>query len=143
MVRGEKLGQADFTLIDEAGSVGTKAGIFYAATYGANKAPVTLLVGRGSPTAANAGEKKENQHQAYDEDDQELRNAFSLCPVTKFTEDTIPSKLMPKSSKGTALLPHSILLWPSHHNLLFPLNSTLHFFQQGPYLYLAGSRWRP
>lgn len=63
----------DFSLIADAGSVQTKVGHFYAATYGTNNVPVTLLVSLtdssvvSSPAAALA-----------------KQSAFSLCPVARF-----------------------------------------------------------
>ena len=101
--------ESDFTFVDEAGRVNTQVGTFYAATYGDNKVPVTLLLSppaaqhqlrntaatvpgaQGSPTAQQAHNDQQQQS--------EPRSAFSLCPVTKFIDDSIPSRLI--SNAGT------------------------------------------
>lgn len=59
----------DFSLIADAGSVQTKVGHFYAATYGTNKVPVTLLVTDSSGAVVSSPTKQ---------------SAFSLCPVARF-----------------------------------------------------------
>ena len=89
-MNSETLKWADFTLIDDAGYIQTKAGTFYAATYGATKMPVTLLV---SPTDTLT----DTSHKI---------DAFSLSPVSKFTEDSIPVEFMSSSpaGKGTVYL---------------------------------------
>ena len=102
--------ESDFTFVDEAGRVNTQVGTFYAATYGDNKVPVTLLLSppaaqhqlrntaatvpgaQGSPAAQQAHNDQQQQQS-------EPRSAFSLCPVTKFIDDSIPSRLI--SNAGT------------------------------------------
>ena len=95
---------SDFAFVDEAGrhGVNTKVGTFYAATYGDNKVPVTLLLS-GPPTAKQSQLKDpagaQAEEQAHNDHHQEPRSAFSLCPVTKFIDDSIPSRLI--SNAGT------------------------------------------
>ena len=94
--------ESNFTFVDEAGRVNTQVGTFYAATYGDNKVPVTLLL---SPPAAQHQLRNTTQgsptQQAHNDQQQqsEPRSAFSLCPVTKFIDDSIPSRLI--SNTGT------------------------------------------
>ena len=83
MLNSETLKWTDFILIDEAGFTLTKAGTFYAATYGASKLPVTLLV---SPT------------DSLTDTSQHKTDAFSLRPVSKFIEDNIPAEFMSASA---------------------------------------------
>ena len=91
-MNSETLKWADFTLIDDANIHGiqTKAGTFYAATYGATKMPVTLLV-------SSTDQSTDTSHKI---------DAFSLSPVSKFTEDSIPVEFMSSSpaGKGTVYL---------------------------------------
>lgn len=77
----------DFSFLDEAGCVVTKAGTFYAATYGDNKVPVTLLLGPDALGMEPASPPS---------------STFSLCPVTRFIDDSIPTRLIsqPGSNKG-------------------------------------------
>lgn len=87
---------SDFSLVDEAGCVRTKAGTFYAATYGDNKVPVTLLLG---PSQDALG----MEH--LEEQASPSTTTFSLSPVTKFIDDSIPSRLISVtgSNKGKHL----------------------------------------
>ena len=89
-LNSETLKWTDFTLIDEGGFVPTKAGSFHAATYGATKVPVTLLV--------STTETTDTSHKT---------DAFSLSPVSKFTDDSLPSEFISSSAgppcKGTFL----------------------------------------
>ena len=80
-LNSETLKWTDFTLIDEGGFVPTKAGSFHAATYGATKVPVTLLVSTTDTT-----------------DTSHKTDAFSLSPVSKFTEDSLPSDFTSSSA---------------------------------------------
>ena len=80
-LNSETLKWTDFTLIDEGGFVPTKAGSFHAATYGATKVPVTLLVSTTDTT-----------------DTSHKTDAFSLSPVSKFTEDSLPSEFTSSSA---------------------------------------------
>ena len=94
---------SDFAFVDEAGrGVNTKVGTFYAATYGDNKVPVTLLLS-GCPAAKQSQLKNpaalEQTHN--DQHYQEPRSAFSLCPVTKFIDESIPSRLISNATAGT------------------------------------------
>ena len=100
---------SDFTFVDEAGrGVNTKVGTFYAATYGDNKVPVTLLLSSTGPPAGISASSPFHQlkngaslqeQQAHNDHSQqsEPRSAFSLCPVTKFIDDSIPSRLIPNA----------------------------------------------
>ena len=117
----EKLSLAsDFAFVDEAGrGVNTKVGTFYAATYGDNKVPVTLLL--SPPTAkqfqlknpaATSGQSP--LEQAHNDQHQEPRSAFSLCPVTKFIDDSIPSRLISNAAAGTTGI--HIYLYRENHD---------------------------
>ena len=97
---------SDFTFVDEAGrGVNTKVGTFYAATYGDNKVPVTLLLSSTGPPAGISASSPLHQlkngaslqEQQAHNDHSEPRSAFSLCPVTKFIDDSIPSRLIPNA----------------------------------------------
>ena len=97
---------SDFAFVDEAGrGVNTKVGTFYAATYGDNKVPVTLLLSGGPPTAKQSQLKNpagaQAEEQAHNDHHQEPRSAFSLCPVTKFIDDSIPSRLISNVAAST------------------------------------------
>ena len=81
---------SDFNLVQEAGYATTKAGIFYAATYGDNKVPVTLLVSNHPTSTKQTTTKHGNDDQAA----VPKSNAFSLCPVTKFIDDSISHGLI-------------------------------------------------
>ena len=84
---------SNFAFVGEAGCVHTKVGAFYAATYGDCKVPVTLLL---SPLAAEMSSRefeKPCDDQIVGQDEQP-RSAFSLCPVTKFIDESIPSRLI-------------------------------------------------
>ena len=96
---------SDFAFVDEAGrGVNTKVGTFYAATYGDNKVPVTLLLS-GPPTAKQLQLKNTaeapSSGEAHNDHHQEPRSAFSLCPVTKFIDDSIPSRLISNATAGS------------------------------------------
>lgn len=100
--------ESDFTFVDEAGRVNTQVGTFYAATYGDNKVPVTLLLSppaaqhqlRNTAATVPGAQGSPAAQQAHNDQQQsEPRSAFSLCPVTKFIDDSIPSRLI--SNAGT------------------------------------------
>jgi len=67
----EKVSGRDFCLVDEAGHVPSRVGSFYSATYGPQKIPLTLLLRSSSDETPLWSS----------------RSAFSLCPVTKFTDN--------------------------------------------------------
>ena len=97
--------ESNFTFVDEAGRVNTQVGTFYAATYGDNKVPVTLLL---SPPAAQhqlrnttQGSPTQQAHNDQQQQQSEPRSAFSLCPVTKFIDDSIPSRLISNATAGS------------------------------------------
>ncbi len=90
---------SDFTLVDEAGCVNTKAGTFYGATYGDNKVPVTLLL-TDSDSELPPNKAQDPTAEDFEE---EPKSAFSLCPVTKFIDDSIPSRLI-SCTRGKQIL---------------------------------------
>ena len=101
---------SDFTFVDEAGRVNTQVGTFYAATYGDNKVPVTLLLSppaaqhqlRNTAATVPGAQGSPAAQQAHNDQQQsEPRSAFSLCPVTKFIDDSIPSRLISNAAAGT------------------------------------------
>ena len=120
---------SNFAFVDEQAGrsgVNTKEGTFYAATYGDNKVPVTLLLSPlppmsqpGSQSQLGPGSHPENisangapllEQQAHYEHQSETRSAFSLCPVTKFIDDSIPSRLISSNASTTGILLF-LLLW--------------------------------
>ncbi len=83
-----KLRLADFTVLVEAGSLTTRAGTFYSATYGNTKTPVTLSFSIGEAV------KDDLDEDTFEEEDDEKSTAFSLCPLAKFFEAEIPASLV-------------------------------------------------
>lgn len=82
----EKVSGRDFCLVDEAGHVPSRVGSFYSATYGPQKIPLTLLLRSSSDETPLWSS----------------RSAFSLCPVTKFTDND--GGLISKAGKLTSMV---------------------------------------
>ena len=95
----EKVSGRDFSLVDEAGHVPSRVGSFYSATYGPQKIPVTLLL-----------------RSSQDETLWSSRSAFSLCPVTKFTDNDGGLGLISQAGKLTYALKISCDKWLDHYN---------------------------
>ena len=89
---------SDFSLIDEAGFMSTKAGTFYAATYSATKTPVTLLV---SPAPVSPSDILTDTSSSSASSSSHKTDAFSLSPVSKFiSEDAAEFMSSAPADKG-------------------------------------------